>query len=182
MVCNNSQPQKWILGDIYWALQLWAVLHRKCSLGTMEHKSGSKPALLPGTSSGKNCSILNLVCVLGTSHSLIPLQGRVGAFDLLFSFWGAVCHVQGTHVAPRHAKFRRFCVLSWWNLLSVLEGTPWVCVQYSSNIVESWDGQAGPSKNSNSTVVQRRKIPACQSLKKLVMKDKKKKKKSSKTR
>lgn len=117
------------------------------------------------------------VCVLGTSHSLIPLRGCMGAFDLLLSFWGAVCHVQGTHVAPRHAKFRRFCVLSWWNLLSVLEGTPWVCVQYSSNIVESWNGQAGPSKNS--TLVQRRKIPACQSLKKTSYE---RQKKSSKTR
>lgn len=131
-----------------------------------EQEGCSKPALLPGTSSGKHCSSLNLGCVLGTSHSLIPPQGYVGAFDLLFSFWGAVCPVQGTHIAPKHMKFQKFCVLSWWDLPSMLEGIPWVCVQYSSNTVQSRDGRAGPSKNSNSTVVQRRKIPACQNLKK----------------
>lgn len=132
----------------------------------MEHKGCSKPALLPGTSSGKNCSSLNLLCVWGTSHSLILLQGHVGAFDLLITFWGSVCPVQGTRVAPKHTKMGKFCVASWWNLLSVLGGIPWVCVQYSSNVVQSPDGQARPSKTSNSAVVQRRKIPTCQSLKK----------------
>lgn len=47
-------------------------------------------------------------CMCSPSYSLTHLQGHVGAFDLLFSFWGAVCPVQDTHVAPKHTNSESF--------------------------------------------------------------------------
>lgn len=145
----------------------------------MEYKDGSKPALLPATISGKactHCSTIQLLILYMYWALLTPwFSFRVMWGPLTsFSVFGVQC--AGYACCSKAYKVQKvLCSL----LLSVLEGTPWVCVQYSSNILQSRDGQSGPSKNPNYTAVQRRKILACQSLKKTSYE---RQKKSSKTR
>lgn len=118
-MCDDAQPQKWLLGGTVFTnhCNLEQSCIKKFSLGITKHKGGSKPPLFPGTSSGKHCSSLKLGCVLGISHSSIPVPGHMGTFDLLSSFCGAFRPVQGTHFAQKCRKFQKFCILSWWILL-----------------------------------------------------------------
>lgn len=79
-------------------------MHKKCSLGITKCKGGSKPPLLPGTSSDKHCSSLKLGRVPGTFCPLIIVCGCMGTFDFLSSFCGAVSSVQGARVTQKYRK------------------------------------------------------------------------------
>lgn len=61
-------------------------------------------------------------CVLGISHSSIPIPGHMGTFDLLSSFCGAVCPAQGTHITQKRGKFSKFSDGSYCKCLSGSRG------------------------------------------------------------